>query len=232
MKSIKATLLALCCASFMGLSSCGPDEVPEPKDYPINDFIFNTFLFAEGSWWAFYDSTTKEYDTLSITYNVGQHQNVYEGSTFKYSRYYYRANWIWSKTSKRYTIEYSSDQGSTWKGSILPQISMHGLGNTYGTGYGILYYHGLPLNDTITAGFAIINTYHVSGYYSLIEKGDSLFYQSKWNIAPFVKFILIKSVANELRDITMVFQEYKGLIEHSIDGNYLLVDQNLIPMLK
>lgn len=232
MKSIKATFLALCSASMLGLFSCGPDDTPEPKDYQINDFIFNTFLFAQGTWWAFYDSNTAEYDTLRVTFNVGQHQNVYEGSTFKYSRYYYRADWIWSKTSKRYMVEYSSDQHSTWKGIKLPQISMDGLGNTYGTGYGKLYFHGMPLNDTITAGYAIINGNTVGGRYSLLQKGDSLFYQSKWNVDPFVKFKLIKSVAHELQNITMTFQAHNGLIEHTIDGNYKLVDKNIIPMIR
>lgn len=232
MKTIKKVFLASFTASILGLSSCGPDDTPEPKDYPINDFIFNTFLFAEGTWWAFYDSTTGEYDTLRVTYNVGQHQNVYEGSTFKYSRYFYQAEWIWSKTDKLYFIEYLSDNNFDWNGRTISQIGMNGHGNSYGTGYDILFFDNTLLKDTMTAGYAYKFSTLVYSYFTLNERGDSLYYQNKWNISSFVRYTIINSVANDLNDITLVFQENKGLVSHNIDGNYTLVDQYLLPMIK
>lgn len=232
MKVARNILLTLSATFVMCLSSCSFKEDLEVRPYPINEFIFNTFLFAQGSWWAFYDSTSGSYDTLYVTENYGQHQNVYEDTHFLYYRYYYRAYWLWSKTNKRFAVEYFSDRVSDRKGRKIARMDLTGYGNSYGFGYDKLFYENTLLHDTLFAGHAYFPGQDKISKFVLQEKGDSLYYQNKWTVAPYVKYTLIGSVACELKDVTFLFQSYTGLVAHNMDGNYHLVDQYLLPMLK
>lgn len=232
MKTIKALILVLSCACLLGLSSCGPDETPEPMDYPINDFIFNTFLFADGTWWAFYDSTTGKQDTINVTYSFGQHQNVYEDDKFMYSQYYYTADWIRSKTNRKYRIEYISKWVYDWNGRKITRININSHNDVIGNGSEAVFFENSELNDSIPGGTITYQSTDYTSYFTLLETGDSLLVNNVWQVSPFRKFKIGKSITNDLNDVHFVFLKYTGPVSHNIGGSYLLVDKNTIPMIK
>jgi hypothetical protein len=232
MKPIQNILIKMCCAGLLWLSSCGPDDIPEPRDYPINNFVFNTFLFAEGTWWAFYDSTTGKQDTINVKYSFGQHQNLYEGDKFMYSQYYYTADWIRSKTKKKYRIEYISKWVYDWNGRKIYRININSNNDVIGNGSEAICFENSALNDSIPNGSVTYQSTDYTSYFTLLETGDSLKLNNVWHVSPYRKVKISQSVTNDLSDIHYVFQEYTGLISHTIGGNYLLVDKSLIPMIK
>lgn len=213
------------------LSACNPDgDDGKPKDYPADEFIFNTFLFEPGTWWAFYDSVTQEYDTITVTSGSGGYQNVYEGDKFLHKRYYYTGQWVRSKNLKTYNLQYRSESISDWKGKKVPRIDISTYDNHVGSGREALFFGNTLLTDTLPAGVAFVLGSEIPSKFVLEETGDQLFHQNAWHTAPYVKYKLVKSATNNSQDLVFIFQKYTGMTSHTIEGKYRLVDNHLLPM--
>lgn len=230
-RSLKILPLLFAAPGLLFLSSCNSDDDLK-RDFPPDEFIFHSYLFERGSWWAFYDSATQDYDTFSVTSGYGGFQNVYEGDKFMYKRYYYTGQWVRSKNLNTYSIEYQSEAVGDWKGRQLTQIRISTHDNKVGSGHEGLFYGNSALLDTVPAGVAFVLGSEIPSKFVLEETGEQLFYQNVWHTNPYARYKLVKSATNNSQDVVFIFQKHAGMIAHTIEGNYRLVDSHLIPMKK
>lgn len=212
------------------LQSCKPDNPPtkNPIRYEIDEFIFNTFLFAQGSWWALVDTVSGDRDTLMITYSAAQHQNVYEGSEFKYYRFYYESK-LWSTSDQeQMTMLYRSNSFSGHANSQLQQVIFYRNGRPWH-----FFYKDLNIGDSMSAG----GIEQIDGkkiiYFSTLSAGDSLNHWKKgWKIGKYIEFKHSNVYFKEFADLKYMFQEHEGIVSYDNGSHYLVEDKYLIPIIR
>ncbi len=202
-----------------------------PKFYAPNETIFNTFLYAEGSWWAYEDSFGKQ-DTFSVISHSALHRNVFEGSTHVYSDYDYQGTLMRSKEEKKFNILYNSHLQHEYLGAIRTFLKITSFQNLSGYGTEHLFYTPWPLNDSILVG-SKPEPYSKLSYLTIIESGDSLFYTGEWHKGKFYKLRISNSVTNNFNDVSYTWQENIGLVNYNVDGaDYQLIDYNISKPIK
>lgn len=231
MKTIKALFLALFTASLLGLSSCGPDEVPEPKTYPPYPAIVNTLLFEEGSWWAFEDSATLKKDTFIVSLVSFGYQNAYEGSKLVYTSFEYSAKLNQTSTGRKFSIQYSSRDNTNHNNVYTPLVTLKAYSVIFppdgyiGSGYEHILFN-TTIGDTMNGGYAIINTGHISSRFVLQEKGIGINLFGNTYNEPYYQMKFLNSVAYDRKDLELLLIENVGFGHHTIEGNYYLVNHN------
>jgi len=213
------TLLAFACNK-------GPEKA-EPKVYPANETIFNTFLFAEGSWWAYEDSNGNQ-DTFYIRNSSSKKRNVFEGNIHVYSDYNYNGKLIRTKNNKQFSLYYTSSLVHEYAGALRHLITVSSFQNDYGPADENLFYTPWPLNDSVPVGQTVGLPKKVS-YLTILETGDTTIVQGKVHLGKYYNYKISSSVSNNLNDVKFLWQENVGLVEYNIDGNnYKLINYNLI----
>ncbi len=213
------------------LESCRPDNPPSknPIRYEIDEFIFNTFLFSQGSWWALVDTASGDRDTLMITESIAQHQNVYEGTEFKYYRFYYQGKlWSTSKQELR-TILYTSNSFADYTNERYPQIRVYLNGRPWS-----FFINDLNVGDSIPTGGTEQNGSKELIHFTLQDSGDSLdIWKFGWAKGKYVKFKQSNVYFEQFSDLTFVFQEHFGLVSYKSNGAlYIVEDSHILPVVR
>ncbi|TNE79526.1 MAG: hypothetical protein EP332_10670 [Bacteroidetes bacterium] len=227
----KVSLWAMAAVSaIFFLQSCKPEIPPTkgPVRYEIDDFIFNTFLFSMGSWWALVDTVSGDRDTLMITESVAQHQNVYEGSEFKFYRFYYNSR-VWSTSAqKSWLTEYLSNSYSTIQDNSYPQFQIYKDSKIWN-----FYLNGSELGDSLLITAAVMDGVKKENYFTVQGSGDSLLVNGKWRLGKYKAFKHSNVPEAEFVDQYYVFQEHFGLVSFKSDGSHYVVENSeLFPVIR
>lgn len=229
-KFFPQSLLSICLACLCVLaSSCSrygdPAPPKPPPDYPIDEFIFSTYLFEPGTWWVLYDSSTQDYDTISVVESFGQHQNYFEGSKLKYTNYYYRGAWHQSNSDYTFRIEYNTLWSHPINNQQVHRIEIYGKK----TSYDVLFYSNMAVNELLIGGSEYVSGNKVRSYFILTNNSDSCYVMGQWVVEPTVNYSILNSTVFGFQDIEFMFLKNTGIVSHNINGNYILVDKYVVP---